>query len=424
MDFSTVSTFLVSLAIGGLVGLEREIYQQRSNQQSGFAGIRTYLMVAFAGSISAYFIQQDAWRAIAYILFLGIVALIVAAYYVSAVKGYIGMTTEISVLLVFSLSMLSMFEEYQKYAVVLAIILAIILSLKEHLHKLAKSTKQVEWFKTLTFIFMAFVILPLLPNEHFSVFGVAESFNPYRTWLMVVFVSGISYIGYFLTKVVGGSYGIGLTGLLGGLVSSTAVTESMAVDSKKNPRLINSYALGAVAASVIMGIRVLFEVWVVDASMLSLMAVPLVIMTIVGAVIALRWFGKGEIRKRHVDLDLGSPFTLKPAILFGILYSFVVFVSHALMSLDIGSYGFVLLAMVAGLVDVDAITLTMAGMFSSGSISGHIAWMTIVVSVVSNAMFKICIARMFGSNEYVKKVAGALLIMAVAGVASLLIFAL
>jgi uncharacterized membrane protein (DUF4010 family) len=417
MLFDLLSKFLVALAIGGLIGLEREIYQQKKRR--GFAGIRTYLMVAFLGSLAATLIQMENWEIFSYLLMAAIIILVVAAYVVAAVKGYIGMTTELSVIVVFILSMMATVDEYQKLAVILAVILAVVLSLKEHLHKFARKTKKIEWMDALTFVFMAFVILPLLPNQDFTILGIEGAFNPYRTWLMVVFASGVSFIGYFLSKVIGGSYGIGLAGLLGGVVSSTAVTESMANDSKKNPVHVNSYAFGAVIASAVMGARILFEVWVVETSLLTIMAIPIVIMSAVGVLLSVRWLGKSELKSKNVDIKLGSPLSLRPALLFGVLYSFVVFLSNAMMALNVGSYGFLLLGLFAGLVDVDAITLSMSEVFSQGGVSEVLAWATIIMAAISNTFFKIITARVFGSSSFFKKVGPALFLVAAAGIISI-----
>jgi uncharacterized membrane protein (DUF4010 family) len=320
--------------------------------------------------------------------------------------------------------MLATIPEYQKIAVILAVVLAVILSLKEHLHKFARTTKKVEWMDALTFVFMAFVILPLLPNENFTILGVPAAFNPYRTWLMVVFVSGVSFIGYFLTKIIGGSYGIGLAGLLGGVVSSTAVTESMASDSKKNRVLVGSYAFGAIIASVVMVGRVYFEVWVVDSTMLSIVSFPLMIMSTVGTVMAVLLLGKDEMKSRKVDIKLGSPLSLRPALIFGVFFSIVVFISHAMMMYNIGSFGFVALGLMAGLVDVDAITLSMTSLYSQGGVSEVVAWLTIIAAVISNTFFKILTAKIFGSSPFFRRVGGALFVMALAGIITLVIFLL
>ena len=420
MVIDLLSRFVVSLAIGGLVGLEREIYQQRSRR--GFAGIRTYILVAFLGALSSYLLQNDTWRILAYILMTGVIAFLVVAYYVSAIKGYIGMTTELSVVVVYLLAILASFDDYQKLAVILGVVLAVILSLKENLHNLARATKKIEWYDALTFVFMAFVILPLLPNKDLDVLGIAGAFNPYRTWLMIVFASGVSFIGYFLTKVIGGAYGIGLAGMLGGVVSSTAVTESMASDSKKNPTLVNSYAFGAIAASVVMGLRVLFEVWVVDSRMLSMSTIPLLLMTGVGVILAVQWISKNELQKRKIEVKLGSPLSLNPALMFGILYSVVVFVSHSLTAMNMNSYGFMILGVLAGLVNVDAITLSMTGLFSQGGVSEVVAWSTVIIAVTSNTFFKMLSAYIFGSRQFFKRVGISLLLVAITGILALIVY--
>ncbi|MDD3661885.1 MAG: DUF4010 domain-containing protein [Candidatus Dojkabacteria bacterium] len=420
MAVELISRFLVALAIGGLVGLEREIYQQKTKR--GFAGIRTYLIVAFLGAMSALLMQVEGGSVFAYMVMGSVIALLVAAYFVSGSKGFHGMTTELSVVLVFVLSMLSTYPEYQKIAVILGVVLVVLLSLKEHLHRIARVTNKIEWNDSLVFVVMAFVILPLLPNQSYSIVGVADAFNPYRTWLMVVFVSGISFVGYFLTKVVKGGLGLGLAGMLGGLVSSTAVTESMASGSKKNPSLVNSYTFGAIAASVVMAGRVIFEAWVVESRMVTLHSAALFVMIAVGLVFALRWFERTAASDDNVDLNLGSPLSLKPALLFGLLFSVVVFLSKAMLAVGVGSYGFLALGLIAGMVDVDAITLSMSGLVSKGTVTDAVAWTTIVMAVVSNSFFKIMASRMFGSKRFFRRVGGALFVTAAIGILTLILY--
>ncbi len=415
-----LSRFLIPIAIGGLIGLEREIYQQKKAR--GFAGIRTYILTSFIAAICSYLLSAEEWRVFAYIILGGIVLLIVSAYTVSAIQGHIGMTTELSVFLVFMLSFMATYPQYQKLAVILAVVLAVLLSMKDRLHKLARETQTIEWYDALTFIVMAFVVLPLLPDRSFPVFGVEDAVNPYRTWLMVVFVSGISFLGYVLTKVVGGSYGVGLTGIVGGMVSSTAVTESMSADSKRNPVLINSYAFGVIGACVIMAIRVLFEVYVVDSTMISSSMFPILAMSVVGVLFAVRWIKRDELKNRKVSIKLGTPLALKPALFFGFFFMLVGFISKAMMMFDIGSYGFVFLGLVSGLIDVDAITLSMVGLYSHGDISASAAWTTIIIAVISNTLFKMGLTRMFGSKEFFKKAGLALLAMALTGIMSLLVY--
>ncbi|MEA3356901.1 MAG: MgtC/SapB family protein, partial [Patescibacteria group bacterium] len=176
MNLTDLTNFIIALAIGGLIGLEREIYQQKKRR--GFAGIRTYIVVAFLGAICSFLVQKGEWAIFGYIILAGVILLLIASYYASAVKGFMGMTTELSVILVYVLSTVAMIEKYQKMAVIFGVLLAAILSTKDLLHSFARKTKQIEWFDALKFVFMVFVILPLLPNQELTLLGVEGAFNP------------------------------------------------------------------------------------------------------------------------------------------------------------------------------------------------------------------------------------------------------
>lgn len=418
MEFKDIISFIVAVAIGGLVGLEREIYQQKKKR--GFAGIRTYLVVALLGAICSYISQspiarENGWTVLTYLVLSGIILLISFSYYVSAKRGYMGLTTELSVILIFVLSSAAMIPKYQNLAVILAVILAILLSAKDLLHGFARRTKKVEWFDTLKFVFMVFVILPLLPNRDLTILGIEDAFNPYNTWMMVVFVSGVSFVGYVLTKVVGGSQGIGLSGVLGGIVSSTAVTQSTAQDSKKNPKLVHAYAFAAIAATVVKLFRVIFEVVVVEFNLISLNALPLLVMSLMGILVLARWVDKAEQANKE-EVEFGTPLSIKPALIFGVLYSFVGFITRVFMKLDLGSVSYLFMGAVSGIADVDALTLSMAELFEDGGVSMELAWRTIMAAVLSNIVFKTVVAGTSGSKKYFRRVGAALLLMAVMGV--------
>jgi uncharacterized membrane protein (DUF4010 family) len=405
--------FLIAIAVGGLVGLEREIYQQ--NNERGFAGIRTYLVVALLGSVSSFLLQRGEGSIFGYLILGGIILLLISSYTVSALKGFMGLTTELSVILVFLLSWTAMFKKFQNIAIIFSVVLAVFLSMKDLLHGFARKTKEVEWNDTLKFIFMIFVILPLLPNKEFAIFGVENAFNPYSTWLMVIFVSGVSFVGYVLTKIVGNAHGIGLTGVLGGLVSSTAVAQSMAQDSKKNKKFIDAYTFAAVSATILQFFRVIFEVWVVDFSMLSIGALPVLVMALVGILFISRLIDAAEA-KHNEKLNIGSPLTIKPALMFGLYYSVVTFAVHALSMLRISSLGMIAIGFVSGFADMDAVTLSVARLHKNSGLSASVAWQAIIAALVSNTIFKIAISKISGSKKYFKKVFIPFMSMIAAGV--------
>lgn len=419
MELTDLMDFLVAIAIGGLVGLEREIYQKKTER--GFAGIRTYFVVALLGAVSSFIVQKGSLPVIGYVVLSGIILLLVTSYYVSALKGYFGLTTELSVILVFVLSSVAMIKDYQNMAVIFGVLLAIVLSMKKLLHGFARRTKEVEWHDTLKFVFMVFVILPLLPDRDISLFGVQNAFNPYNTWLMVIFVSGISFVGYVLAKTFGGTYGVGLTGILGGLVSSTAVTQSTAQDSKKNASLVKAYSFAAVAASVMKMLRVIFESWVVDSSLIDLSALPLVVMAVGGILAIARWAEKAEKPTKDAQVRLGSPLAIKPALFFGFIYTFAVFMIRALVSLDLGEVSYILMGLISGVVDVDAVTLSMANLYKQDVVDSTMVWRVVVTAVLSNLVFKAVIAKASGSKEFFKRVGSVLIFMIVIGIISILV---
>lgn len=408
MDLSTILDFVVAVAIGGLVGLEREIYQKRHTR--GFAGIRTYLVVALLGSTLSYVASDSGWI----VVLGGIFLLLISGYFVSAKKGYMGITTELSVVLVYVLSSVAMVPEYQKMAVIFAVVLALLLSFKELLHDFAKNTKRHEWEDTLKFIAMILVILPLLPNKEYTVLGVIDSVNPFKTWLMVVFVSGVSFVGYFISKVLTTSHGIGLSGFLGGLVSSTAVVESSANDSNKNKKYLNSYVFTTIAANVVMGLRVIFEVFVVESSAISTAAIAVIAFSVVGLIILATLISK--VTDEDGELDLGSPLSIKPALVFGVIYLLVGFVTKAISQFGSNTIGYWALGFVSGLIDVDAVTLSMANSYSQGDVSVQVVWSTILLAVLGNTLFKSVLAIIFGSKRFVKKVLTALFLMSISSV--------
>ncbi len=418
MNPGVLLDFVVALAIGGLIGLEREIYQQR--EKRNLAGIRTYVVIAFLGALSSFLMQQGQWPYIGYIVLAGIILLLVATHWASASNGSLGMTTELSAILVFVLAGVSMFDQYRIMAVIFAVFLTVLLSMKKLLHGFARNTKEIEWYDTLIFIFMTFVILPLLPNQEYAILGVQNAFNPYNTWMMVVLVSGISFVGYFLAKVIGGSYGIGITGVLGGLVSSTAVTESMSVDSKRSPRHINSYAFAVVAASIIMGIRVIVEVIAVDVKLLNFDAFAILVISIVGLIMSTRWIKFADVKESRSELQLKSPLSLKPALSFGIIYFLAVFFTRYIISLNLGNMSFFWIGLVSGIGCVDVATLSMANLFSNGVITSSAAWIAILTAVISNNLFKAILTRIFGGKSFFFKAGFVLLVMVVAGIIMLL----
>jgi len=249
---SLILRVLISLGIGALIGIERE----RRRKGAEFAGIRTFMLMALLGTLSVF--VSETFPYFLLVAFIGLVSLIFAGYIMSTKDdGDIGLTSEVAALLTFVLGAICASGEGYKFAPIIAIIITALLALKKYLHLFARRISEREMIDTLKFLVVAFVILPLLPNTYIGPFHV---FNPYQIWLMVVFISGISYAGYIAMKIIGPEMGLSVTGIMGGLVSSTAVVTAMAGRVKESESVLKAAVFASVVASSMMFFRILFEV--------------------------------------------------------------------------------------------------------------------------------------------------------------------
>lgn len=238
--------FALAALIGLLIGLEREHSQQES-ETTHFAGIRTFPMITLLGCTTALLAEENQIWLFA-VGMAGMVGLILTVYAFSAQHGDLGVTTEIVALLAYLIGGLVYWNEIW-LAVALGVIVTVLLALRPFLHNLVARIDREDIYATLKFVVVSAVILPLLPDEAYGPWGVL---NPFQIWLIVVFVSAVSFTGYVAIKLLGPRRGIGLTGFLGGLVSSTAVTLGFSQRSRETPPLARHLALGIVIASTTM----------------------------------------------------------------------------------------------------------------------------------------------------------------------------
>jgi uncharacterized membrane protein (DUF4010 family) len=395
MDLLILQSFLIALALGALVGLEREYarYRKRGND---YAGIRTFPLIALFGALSAYLgVLISPWILIVGIILTGI--LIILAYYNIAghSRHHSGATSEVAGFLVFFLGVLSYYGEIT-LAIILAIIITIILYARSMLHHFAKKIKPLEMADTLKFAVIAFVILPLLPNQGY---GPLEMFNPYIIWLMVVFISGIGFAGYVLMKWFG-ERGITIAGILGGLVSSTAVTSSFAVRSKKETKIYRTLVLGVILANTIMFVRILIEVFVINKELLWKLILPISILILICAIFSYLLWRKAKEAKGKVELS--SPFTLGPALKFGVFFA-VILALVKVADVYLSSKGVYLVSFISGFADVDAITVSLSQL-SKTSLSLDIARNGILLAALTNVGVKGGIAYIFGDRKKFGKI--------------------
>ncbi|MBN2095323.1 MAG: MgtC/SapB family protein [Candidatus Aenigmarchaeota archaeon] len=391
---------ILAIGIGALVGTEREKFAKKRDEYV-FGGIRTFILISLLGALSGIFALEGNFAVFA-LAFLATSALVAISYHYSTkLSGgkSMGLAGEIGALLVFILGHF-VFTDHLILSVALSILIATVLYLKEKLHKTLQSISEEEVYGTLAFAIIAFVVLPFLPNQ---AYGPLEVLNPYTIWLMVVLICAIGYIGYLLTRIFGSRNGIGLTGFLGGLVSSTAVTLAMAEKSKdeKNKTPANMLVLGAVVANTVMFIRVATAVLIVNSSLLPALLPALLVMGIVGIIFAgLLWQSSGK-SCCETEVEHKSPFRLEPALTFGAFFAVVLFGLKA-AQVYFGSAGIYLASVLSGFIDVDAVTLSMATIAGNG-LTAEIAASAIILAVMSNTMIKLGYAFFFGSREFSKK---------------------
>ncbi len=413
--------FGVALFIGILVGLQREFAsdQVADRAREMFAGVRTFAMMSLAGCTAAFVadLLEEPWAFILLVLPLG--ALITAAYYITASRGDVGMTTETAAVVTILAGALCYWDQLA-LAVAIGVITTALLSFKLELHGFAARLTREDTVATLKFAIITAIILPVLPNESFwpPPFDVL---NPYKIWLMVVLISGISFLGYVLIKLVGSRQGIGLTGFLGGLVSSTAVTLSFSQRSQTEGRLARPFALAIIIAWTVMFIRVLIEVLVTNVPLLWVVWLPITAAGLAGLAYGAYLFFGPKSEEDTGDVSVSNPFELGPAITFGLLYGLILLAARA-AQLYFGDTGVYVSSILSGLADVDAITLSMAELSNTGNIELPIASRAIVLAAMSNTLVKGGIVVASGAAALRRALLPGFLLILVTGVTLAFVF--
>ncbi len=408
----------IALLLGGLIGLEREKDGKTCDYHE--FGIRTMALTAGLGYIAYSLFGTDT---VFFSVITGaLILLVLASYIISAkVNKTTGVTTEIAAVFVYLLGVLMAMGE-TLYAAVVALVVLTLLYFKEALHAFAHRVEKKELYGTLKFIAVVFVVLPLLPDQ---TFGPLDVLNPHVIWLMIILVASISFASYVAIKLLGPKKGIGVGGFLGGLISSTAVSMSFSQISKKSKSFVNPLVFGVMIASSAMFFRVLLEVAVLNQDLMAYLSIPLVSMGCMGLLISLfYWLRKGKGRDKQFsdkDLHLKSPFQLWPAIQFGLFFAALLFISK-FASMYFGDEGLYLTALISGLADVDAITVSMANLTATQDVTLMAGATAVTIAAMTNTLVKGGIVLLFGSRAVGVRTLVAMILIVLTGVVSLLVF--
>ncbi len=395
---------LLSLAIGALVGLERE----RRAKGETVAGFRTFMLVTLFGLLSGYMsgIFSSFVPIYAGLFSIGILAGL--SYYAKfSSKKSIGLTTEIALILSFIIGLIVFFDVYPFFLTVsLGIILTLVLFSLETSHSFAKRIKQVEIRDAVIFAVLAFIILPLLPNNAIDPIG---ALNPYKIWLSIVIVLSVSFAAYIAMKIFGSKYGSVMTGLLGGLVSSTAVSVDMADKVRKNKKILYSAAFAVIIASSTMFLRQLFVASAINHNLFIPLLLPMTILGVVGYIFSYIYWKKNRSGKSAIEIK--SPLSLKSALQFSILLVVVLTVSK-LAENYFGSTSIIAVALIAGLLDSDAMTISLSSLALNGLL-GSTAVVGIILVGLSNTFMKWLLVRWLG-NRKISAVVGKVFLVIIA----------
>ena len=379
----------IALGLGLLVGLQREWDKHE------LAGIRTFTLITLLGAITALLARDFGGWIIAAGL-LALAGLLITGNWMkadTARAGSIGQTTETAALVMYGVGAMLM-AGYTIPAVVLGGATAVLLHMKDRMESFVGSLDASDVRAIFQFVLLAMVILPLLPNE---TYGPYDVLNPFKIWLMVVLIVAIGLSAYVAYRIAGVRAGSILGGVLGGLISSTATTVSYARQCKDNPRLVGTASFVIVVASTIVLVRVVIEVAAVSPRLLPAMLPPFIAVFVLMAAIS-GWLYLRLQQDKAKPTEHTNPSQLKPALIFGGIFA-VVLLLVAFVQDQFGDTAIYAAALVSGLTDVDALTLSVAALFNQDRLPGDTSWRAIMLATLSNLAFKAGAAGVLGGAK-------------------------
>lgn len=389
MDSLFIQNSILSLVLGFLIGLQREMHTIYSNKTQDFGGARTFSMIALFGYLSAWASAFAPYFFLISAVVMGL--LLIAAYIVNSVSiAEKGATTEFAALVTFVLGGMLNFS-LPIFAVFIAIIVLFVLNIKDTVREYEQTITKKDLSAAILFMVMTFVILPILPDRAIDSMGLI---NLYRIWIMVVLVAGISFFGYIAIRILGSTHGIGAAGLFGGLVSSTAVAMSMARRVHENSFLAKNLALGIALASSMMLIRAGVEMWVINPALTRTFIIPIAAGSLAGyGYIAMLYFtSKRENIAQNIEFK--NPFDLKEALLMGLVFG-ATLALITLSNLYVGDMGVYAVALISGIADVDAIILSLSSLAKNG-LNPTTAHYAVLIAIISNTVAKAALVLFFG----------------------------
>jgi uncharacterized membrane protein (DUF4010 family) len=411
--------FGAALTIGFLIGLQRE-YASGEHGRRLTAGERTFALICLAGALAAMLGDLLGSPLILVMAILTVTVFTGIGHAANAfMRNRVGTTTEVAILVAMLIGALCYYD-YIALAAALGIASTVVLNLKLTTDRFVQALTPEDITAALQMAVISLIVLPILPNQSFWD-APLDVLNPFKIWLMVVFISAISFLGYVLIKVMDASQGIGLTGFLGGLISSTAVTLSLSQRSRgaESGPLMRSLAFAIHLAWSVMFLRVLAQVAVLNAALLRTVWLPVVLAGLAAAGYSLFLYVRQRQTQTRSDVDFSNPFDLMTAFRFGLLYALILLITRAAQTY-FGASGIYLSSALSGLVDVNAITLSMAELSRTGGLALPVAARAIVLAALSNTLVKGLMVAALGSPVLRRTILPGMFLTLAVGLASAL----
>jgi uncharacterized membrane protein (DUF4010 family) len=398
---SAFERLLVALLVGFLIGLDRERAEARKAHPI-FAGVRTFPLIALAGAVPMLLMERTG-PALVVASFLAVAAVAVVSYIRGSAAGDVGATTEMAALATFLLGALAGAGE-MLVAGAAGVGVAVLLVAKPRLESFSRALTAQELVAALELAVISVIVLPLLPDRGYGPWRVL---NPFEIWLVVVLVTALSFVGFVAMRLLGKRRGLTVTGLVGALVSSTAVTVAMAAQARSNKKLAGVAASASSLASVVMCLRVGVLTGFLGPGIVPRLFPVILVMAVAGAIAA--WIlGRVADEDAHDGAagDIRNPFRLTGALTFGGIYALTRLVVKAAQQ-QFGGAGMFVAAAVSALADVDAASIAFSRLGASEGIWREAA-AAVTIAVVTNTVVKMVIAVVMGAGSFRRYVAIAL----------------
>jgi uncharacterized membrane protein (DUF4010 family) len=411
MDLELARHFLAALLIGALVGIERE-KRKHDDPARAFGGIRTHILLALAGGASAWLARALAAPWVLVATLLAVAAIGVADHIrrgrdtADFVPGIVSEVAALSVVLLGAMVVVG----DAAVAVALGIVVSAVLAFRQPLHGLVERLGVDDILAAIKLLIATFIVLPLVPDRPVDPWGAV---NPYQLWLMVIAISALSLTGYVAIRWLGNARGIAVTGIAGGLTSSTATTLSIARGSRAATLTVSADAAcaGVLLAWLMMFVRVMVIVFAMNRALFAVAWPALAAMGVVTALFAGRHYLKGVGDPMRIDdLPVSNPFSLSSAIRFGVLLA-VLLIAIRVAEQGLQGTGLYVVSGLAGAMDVDAITISVA----NGNAALAQAATALTVALLANTAFKCATVLVVGRGALRRQVALASVVVAITG---------